>query len=225
MKKRLLLLVLLLVLLNCLLMPAYAHEIPDPEQKGSICLSMDWKGEPMDGGSLTLYRVGDIAESDGDYTFTLVEALKGTGLTLDNVSDLALAQKLADAAKALTPITAEIKNGKVLFDDLEPGLYVVTQSEKQATSGFLPTQPFLISLPRWEEDGYVYDLTAYPKVSPEPEPTETTEPTTKPPKPNEPNIPQMGQTNWPVPVLVVGGLMLIVLGGLLRSGKRDECET
>ena len=225
MKKRILLLVVLLVLFNCLLTPAYAHEVPDPEQKGSISLSMDWKGEPMDGGSLTIYRVGDIAEDDGNYTFALVEALKGTGLILDNVNDLALAQQLAEAAKGLEPITADIKNGEALFDDLEPGLYVLTQSEKQATPGFLPTQPFLISLPRWENDHYVDELTADPKVSPKPEPTETTEPPTKPPKPNEPNLPQTGQTNWPVPVLGACGLMLIVMGGLLRSGKRDERET
>ena len=220
MKKRILLLVLLLVLLNCLLMPAYAHEVPNPGQKGSICLSMDWKGEPMDGGSLTIYRVGDIAEDDGNYTFALVDDLKDSGVTLDDQ-----VQKLAEAAKALPPITADIKNGEVLFDDLEPGLYVVTQSATEATPGFLPTQPFLISLPRWENDHYVYDLTADPKVSPKPEPTETTEPPTKPPKPNEPNLPQTGQNNWPVPVLVACGLMLIVMGGLLRSGKRDECET
>ena len=40
MKKRILFLVILLVLFNCLLTPAYAHEVPDTEQKGSICFTM-----------------------------------------------------------------------------------------------------------------------------------------------------------------------------------------
>ena len=218
MKKRILFLVVLLVLFNCLLSPAYAHEVPDPDQKGSICFSMDWEGEPMDGGSLTVYRVGDIAEDDGDYTFTLVRDLKGTGVTLDGE-----VQKLAAAAKALPPITADIKNGKAVFNDLVPGLYVVTQSATEATPGFLPSQPFLISLPQWENDSYVYDLTADPKVAPEPEPTEPPKPTE--PKPTEPSLPQTGQTNWPVPLLAVCGLVLIMMGGVMRSGKRDERET
>ena len=57
----------------------------------------------------------------------------------------------------------------------------------------------------------------------QPEPTEPPKPTE--PKPTEPSLPQTGQTNWPVPLLAVCGLVLIMMGGVMRSGKRDERET
>lgn len=89
-------------------------------------------------------------------------------------------------------LTAPIEGGKAVFSQLMPGLFVVPQKEADASDGFTAIHPFLISLPRWDGEQYVYDLTAKPKVSLEPKPTE---PPTEPP---DPWLPQTGQTNWPV---------------------------
>ncbi len=121
--------------------------------------------------------------------------------------------------------------GWVKFAPLEPGLYVVTQRRSQQSAGFDAIQPFLISLPRWENEGYVYDLNATPKVPLVPgetlpcPPTKPTEPTTPPPT-DPPGLPQTGQLNWPVPVLAVLGMTLFVLGWALRiSSGRNRHET
>ena len=45
--------------------PARAHEAVDVSRTGSITVFMVYEGEPVGGGSLTLYRVGEVAESDG----------------------------------------------------------------------------------------------------------------------------------------------------------------
>ena len=46
----------------------------------------------------------------------------------------------------------------------------------------------------------------------------------KPTKPDVPKLPQTGQLNWPVPVLAAGGLCLLLLGRVLRGGKRGRHE-
>lgn len=35
-------------------------------------------------------------------------------------------------------------------------------------------------------------------------------------------LPQTGQLNWPVPVLTVAGLLLILVGWYLRSGRQEK---
>lgn len=43
-----------------------------------------------------------------------------------------------------------------------------------------------------------------------------------PDQPGNPTLPQTGQLWWPVPVLVAGGLLLIVIGVLRRRGNTHE---
>ena len=81
---------------------------------------------------------------------------------------------------------------------------------------------------------YDYSVDASPKVQIKPQqPEETTQPTdtTEPSEPNAPNkpttpqLPQTGQLQWPVGVLVTGGMILLLLGWYMRrSGKAEENE-
>lgn len=211
------------LLLCSLCLPAYAHEVPDVNRKGSITFTMDWEGKKLTNGSLTLYRVGDVSENDGNYFFTIVKELQESGLSLDDLTKKDLAQNLADqAAKSkLSKLTADIKDGKAVFTDLPAGLYVVTQTESQATKGFAPIAPFLISMPKNENGSYVYEITADPKVPLETAPPEPTKPAPKP----SGKLPQTGQMNWPVPVLAVAGMVLFVIGWMLCFGKKERHES
>ena len=147
-------------------------------------------------------------------------------IEITDLDNPALAKELAlrSVHHSLPQLRSEIQEGSATFTGLEPGLYVVTQTEP--SNGFFPIQTFLLSLPRWTEAGYIYDLTAAPKVPLEPEPTEPSAPTapTAPPKPGT-TLPQTGQLNWPVPVMAVAGVILIFVGWLscLRR-KRSENE-
>jgi hypothetical protein len=71
-----------------------------------------------------------------------------------------------------------------------------------------------------ENGEYQYHVTASIKseLEREPEPTEP-EPT-DPPDP--PGLPQTGQLNWPIPLMVVAGLALFVVGWVLCFGKKRE---
>ena len=215
MKKRMISFLIMSVLLISLSLSAAAHEVPDLEKTGSITFTVDFEKEPLDGGSLTLYRVGDIVENNGDYSFGMVEKLDPEQAAIDKPEDPQVAKELAaKAAEAkLVGITAPIQKGEAVFADVEPGLYVVVQEE--ATEGFEAMNPFLISMPKFENGVYVTEVKVDPKVSLEKKP----EPPSEPPPPN---LPQTGQLNWPVPLLAAGGLVMVLLGWILCNKSKKE---
>ena len=225
MKKRILSMLAVLLLLGSVALTAFASEIPDLTKNGSITFTMDWENKPLNSGSLSIYRVGIIAADKSLYHFELIDALKDSTLSLEKVDDPNLAKDLAILAlkKNLTEIKTHIKNGKAVFSNVAPGLYVVMQNAEDASNGFAPINPFLISIPRYENGVYELDVTADPKVPFESIPTDPTKP--KPTKPTGPTLPQTGQLNWPVPLLAVSGVALFAVGWILFSGrKKDDYE-
>ena len=97
----------------------------------------------------------------------------------------------------------------MVFDSLAPGLYVISQPK--AADGYEPVAPFLVTVPFKGEDGKLqYDVDARPKVEKARKSTPTpTPPVTKTPPPK---LPQTGQLWWPVPLLVIAGLLFILAG-------------
>ena len=214
-----------LSLLFSLAVGAHAIESPDPDRNGSLTLVMEREGQKLSTGTLTICRVGQIVFEEDVWKFTLLPQLQDSDVSLEDLNDAQLPKQLEQLAKekALPCITAPIQDGKAVFADLETGLYLVIQEE--ASQGLSPINPFLISLPRWEDNRYVYDLVAQPKVSPEPLPTLPPEtPETDPTKPTDPKLPQTGQLNWPVPVMTMAGLALFSLGWYLCFGKKNGYE-
>lgn len=194
---------------------------PDLSQKGSLSFTMDVGGEPLNSGSLNLYRVATVELMTGiHYDFRLLDTLAAAGATL-NTDDLyngAQAEDLLAHAQALSAqyLSQPIRDGKVHFADLEAGLYLVWQRPEDASEGYDAIAPFLISLPKWQNGAYVMDVDAKPKV---PFIPETTEPPPTPPT-NPPDIPQTGQLNWPVPVMGLAGAVLLILGSILCAGRK-----
>lgn len=220
-RKQLLSLLLAALTLWGIRITAYAHEVPDLTQTGSITITMRYQSEAVPGGSLTLYRVGDVIEDDGNYSFAPTRDFKGcvTAFDEDNIQSPELAKKLAEYAanQKLSAVTTKTigKDGTVTFSDLKLGLYLLVQ--KTAAPGYSKASPFLVSVPYLENGKYIYDVASNPKTDLEREMTPTEAP---PPHDNE--LPQTGQLNWPVPVLVVLGLMLFAIGWVLRFGKKRD---
>lgn len=210
---------LLAVLLVCVMdVTAYAHDVPDISKKGSISITMLYDDQPVSGGTLTLYRVGDVEENNGDYSFGLTADFIGSGVKLTDISSADLAGDLADYAvkQGYDGTEKEIgQDGKISYTELEPGLYLLVQNK--AASGYNKMSPFLVSIPMNEKGVYIYDVDASPKAELETEPIPETRETTPPEKPSR--LPQTGQLNWPVPVLAVMGMMLFAFGWMLRFGR------
>ncbi len=205
---------------------AFAEGAVDLDRKGSISITIQTEEGPVPGGDLVLYRVADVVVENG-YRFELIAELAGSGISLDDedISSSLLASRLEQAVAdaGIEGTRREIdENGETLFEDLAVGLYLLVQ--ETAAPGFELLDPFLVSVPMNENGVYVYDVDASPKVAPEheeetPVPSETPGPQETP----NPGLPQTGQLNWPIPVMIVLGAVLLVCGiVVIRSARVRE---
>ena len=228
MKKHLISALLALLLLLCLpLSAAAAHPVPDPPRDGSctVTITMKYQNKPISGGTVNLYKVGDVREDDGNYSFVPVAAIKGTIPAFGDIQSPELAEDLAKLKDKLTAVTetpvtvgGNGKKGIAEFRNLPFGLYLAVQ--ETAASGYGKTKPFLVSVPYLADGDYCYDVKTVPKTDLErevkPAPTE---------KPSTPSgggkLPQTGQLWWPVPVLICMGLGCIAVG-LIRRREGSE---
>lgn len=219
--KRILTLLLVITLLCAFPVMAFAHDVPDESRTGNIQISMQTaNGTTVFGGSLTLYRVGEVFEDDGNYSFALTGDFVDCGQSLADLESTTLAKSLADYAvsRSLKGTTQNVDaKGTVSFKDVQLGLYLLVQ--EVPAEGYYKADPFLVSVPMMEDDVYIYDVDASPKVEVEHEPQPTNPPPTKPTKPT---LPQTGQLNWPIPVLIVCGLVLLCVGWVLYFRKKNK---
>lgn len=212
-----------LLLLLGLPLSAAAHAVPDESRNGhcSITVTMTYKEKAVRGGKLALYKVGDVAENDGNYSFVPVEAIRGDIPEFGDIQSPELAGKLAKLEKKLTPVTADPvtvgKDGKATFSNLTFGLYLVVQ--KTAASGYRKIAPFLVSVPYLYRDEYQYELTSQPKTDLEQEVKPTAPPSSGG---GGGKLPQTGQLWWPVPLLICAGLGCIAVGLFRRREDRNE---
>ena len=212
-----------LLLLLGLPLSAAAHAVPDESRNGhcSITVSMTYREKAVRGGKLALYKVGDVAENDGNYSFVPVEAIRGDISEFGDIESPELAGKLAKLEKKLTSVTADPvtvgKDGKATFSNLTFGLYLVVQ--KTAASGYRKIAPFLVSVPYLYRDEYQYELTSQPKTDLEQEVKPTAPPSSGG---GGGKLPQTGQLWWPVPLLICAGLGCIAVGLFRRREGKDE---
>lgn len=231
MKHRLAAFALALMLSLILVLPVTAYS-----NAGSINITMNYRGEVVSGGTLTLYFVADAGM---DSYFYGSSSFAGCGYSLGNIYSESLADNLADYAnnKGIQGSTLTIdENGKASFTGLKEGLYLLVQNE--AAMGFNEVNPFLVTIPYAGK----YNVDATPKLdnltkSESEQPEEPEESDSEeiddgddsdkedinevvPPEEAE-KLPQTGQLNWPVPVLAVSGLMLFAFGWCLHRANRE----
>lgn len=217
MKKVITLLLALSVLIS-LPLTAYAHDVPQDRDDCSIEVIVRYDGENVDGGTLTVIKVGYVDEEDGNYFFSQ----EFTNIRIEDVtsSGAPKAQKeFYENNKGNYDFYTQsqtVKDGKAAFTGLSTGLYLIVQNK--AADGFSKMGAFLVSVPYMENGEYQYHVTASIKseLEREPEPTEP-EPTDPPP-----GLPQTGQLNWPIPLMVVAGLGFFAVGWALCFGKKRE---
>ncbi|MBQ4643598.1 MAG: hypothetical protein IJB66_05165 [Oscillospiraceae bacterium] len=218
--KRFFALLLAIVVFGAFPVFAFGHEVPDPERKGSVTVTVTYNGEPVPGGTLTIYKVGNVVSDDGNYGFAFTEDFAECPVSIDEIGSSELPAALAKIAakKDIDGITGWIDHrGKVSFTDLEIGLYLAVQG--RAAAGFGKINPFLISVPYYDGESYIYDVDASPKIDLKPKPEEPDDPKDPPDKPDD-ELPDTGLMNWPVPVMAVSGAVLIGVGIILRRVER-----
>ncbi len=223
MRKRILITLIAILLFCTTGVTALAHDLPNLNRSGSITVKLQDNEKKLSSGTLTFYQVGQISSTDGDYHFVSTEAFASCGKSLDDVHFPELARELSEYVQKnnISGKTLPIQEGTVRYK-IEPeqlGLYLVVQH--QAAVGYNPIDPFLVSVPISEDDQYVYDVNAAPKVGIITKTTASADSTTKP---AGTVLPQTGQLKYPVPVLAILGLCFIGSGMILRNAPRDENE-
>lgn len=215
-KFRIAALLLCVLLLYALSGAAYAHEVPDESQKGTIVVEMTYDGNAVTGGKLLAYRVARIIENDGDYGFEALAPYEVDEISQENLNTPELAAAFAEqvSGEGIEPAVSE--DGVVRFENLELGLYLIIQTE--ASPGFEPLKPFLVSVPINEDGHYVYEVNAEGKFQLHQEFQPTAAPTESP----DPGLPQTGQLNWPIPLLAMLGLGLFSIGWALCFGRKKN---
>jgi len=178
----------------------------------------------LTGGEVTVYKVSDALEDDGNKYFNpktsgqfqslankttedgqkiaAIRTISSEELTKQNA---ALAKILAANRSGIKGTTAKISNGAVTVSNLTPGLYLMVMTKKSPENAEFA--PFLFSLPDPQGN---YQVKASPK--PSVKVTETEKPKEKLPK----KLPQTGQLWWPVPILLLAGLFLVFAGVAFR---------
>lgn len=185
---------LVVALLMSMAVIAAAADIADYDsaRTTSISLTLSDDKDVVRGAQVSVYRVADLMIDENGYSYSYLENYTDCGLVIDDPQDRDLAEAMFSYV-CDNNITATIArytdvNGYVYFGDLEQGLYLIAQTSD--VEGFTTFSPFLTYLPITDENGWVYDVNATPKVDiksetpppppPPPPPSETTVTTTTP---------------------------------------------
>lgn len=188
-----------LVLLAACALPAFAtsanikltdgHGNPNT---GSIHVNLydSTNNKALSGGELTVYRVAEVQRKNGNLSFEYCGDFDGCAIELGDLTDSTLAGQLQEYLHQSAEGTTKTidADGSVTFRGLELGLYLIVQTE--ASKGYEPINPFLVSLPMAEDGKWNYAVDASPKVgayTPTKPDTPPTPPT--PPTPDYPDTP------------------------------------
>jgi hypothetical protein len=189
-----------------------------------VTTNHDWSGVVF-----SIYRIGDVDNTNGGMRYVLSGAFADAGVSLDYMTS----QEAEDAADALhnfveekhiAPLATGAVNaaGKVAFTDLPVGVYFGQMTD--GPDNVLVT-PFIVSIPYYKDGSLTYMVPVYPKaevLEPTPTPTPTATPTPVPYTTTPGDLPQTGVVRWPVLALSVGSALFIVLGvfALLAARKK-----
>ena len=198
----------------------------DPLHLCTLQLHIDYGGSDIEGMVYDLYYVGTGDESS---SFTLAGLFAGYPVNLTGLSASGwqtAAEDLAGYAEAdnIAPNATGTSDatGMVYYSNLPAGLYLVVGEDLVSGYSLFQVSPFLVALPHLQDDGsWLYDVTAYPKIS---DPVTIPEGTPGPTIPVS-TLPQTGWLWWPVPLMAVLGLVLFGIGWWRRyRGGQDKEE-
>ena len=191
-----------------------AGAFPGSEETGSIYFNFNYEDVAVGGGSIDLRQVA--VWDNGAKALVWAEGYADCGLDLEQLNDSSAAACLFVYAegKGLPARSVQVgADGTALADELTLGVYLVSQTEPFA--GYQAISPALICVPLAVGEEWILNVEAAPKLAP---PTPVTTQPTEPTPP--PDLPQTGQVNWPIPVLVLLGSAMVILGVCLRREKR-----
>ena len=195
--------------------------VPDESIPATISITLKDvdDGTPAAGATVVAKKVGAVhVENGADYSFVPVDELAESGISFEDITSPSLAAELTkyiseNKIELTTKEAVTGSDGFVSFSEHPIGIWLF--ENKEAADGFSIFNPFIVSVPRYDEAEklYQYEVDASPKVSVKqlpstptpsitvtpsigtPTPSTVTPSTATPKTPKTPNTP-----NTPTPV-------------------------
>ena len=210
---------------------------------GSITISYELLGDAAFEGEteISIYQVERLVKQGDTEYLEWTDAFEMCNTSLENLTAseaeeaaVKLVEYIADHGISGTTRKMDIQD-KMVFTDLEFGTYLVVIDKLPDTCR--AARSFLVSVPMFENNSWVYDIQAQIKVEKIPElpeePGTSADPETpqipiEPEQPEQPEVvqpaeeklPQTGQVRWPIYLLTGIGMVCLIVGALFRKKKR-----
>lgn len=152
-----------------------------PDKKGSFYLTFqesdeDGKQTVYPGIHTRLYKVGSV-RYNGAVNFDIDPAFQKSKIDFNSIrtaSDwVSAAKTLADMTKKADVLVQDKTSdteGKVSYTDLEQGVYLLVQEDSTKETNdkeekTITMAPMILTMPFMEEEEWIYEVQAYPKLS------------------------------------------------------------
>lgn len=137
-----------------------ADNIVDLNKKGSISINL--KGENnIVGAEIQIIQIGKVNIINNNLVFEYIDELNDCNYKLsdENIKNIevCIQNKKLNVTTKITD-----SNGKVLFDNLNLGVYYIKQTNK--IKNFFQIDPILIMLPKEINNSFEYNIDASPKI-------------------------------------------------------------
>lgn len=164
--------------------------------------------------------VYQVSKKDEQGNFKFAEGFENCTLNVDDLSEENI-NNLKDYAKVnAKPIfkkTTDL-NGKFNIENLDLGVYLLTQENKEDE---ITMQTMLITLPELNTSGGLrYDITVKPKILNKEIVDENKAQTSQ--IPLDEQLPYTGVLNWPIPVFAICGLLIFCIAWLKVFGTSKK---
>ena len=165
--------------------------------------------QPVAELKVSIYQIG-IKNDEGK--FVLSEGFQNCTLNFDNLTESNIENIKLFAKQNAKPVYTQTTdaNGKFNLSNLNLGLYLCVQD---SNTDQYTMQTMLVSVPELSsQNGLEYEVTVKPKIVNIEKKTENT--ATIPQKVTDEKLPYTGVLNWPIPILVILGIIIFCIGWL-----------
>lgn len=162
--KRIKCIILMFVMLFMSSVSVYAeNNIVDFSRKGTIDITLSEEEDiKVSGAEITIYKVADAGVNNSNLEFVYDDDLSTCKEDLDkgNITNEVVNCVTSSDLVSYSGVTDE--EGRVHFDNLDLGLYLVSQTNQ--VEGYSKVSPFTVMIPQVQDNSWIYEIEATPKV-------------------------------------------------------------